>query len=255
MKKLTKGTRKKKTMSSYSEFYGGNLDEKYKYNNILKYKDFQNLNYAEFLISEIHPYVQAWISIEKTEQYKEYVLDFLRSFLSTIKSNRSFVTQKNEHYKNFKQTDKFTSHAPFVQARSTIKLSERVPTVEEMTARLNLAKAAFDANTGEVVYNDNIQNQDEMKKRKIELISGTKNLLKGIYNNTTSSNYQETFKGLPVKYPYAVKTDFATSGIKGIIPDPITLKRVKSNNEVGDGLKNTIKTMMFSDSYNSRMYR
>jgi hypothetical protein len=35
----------KKTVSSYSEFYGGNLDEKYKYNNILKFKEFQNVNF------------------------------------------------------------------------------------------------------------------------------------------------------------------------------------------------------------------
>ncbi len=34
---------KKKNVSSYSEFYGGNLDDKYKYNNILKFKEFQNV--------------------------------------------------------------------------------------------------------------------------------------------------------------------------------------------------------------------
>jgi hypothetical protein len=36
---------KRKIISSYSEFYGGNLDEKYKYNNILKFKDFENVFY------------------------------------------------------------------------------------------------------------------------------------------------------------------------------------------------------------------
>lgn len=44
------------------------------------------------------------------------------------------------------------------------------------------------------VYNDNIKNQEEIKRRKMELINGTKNLLKGIYNNTTSSCYQEIYK-------------------------------------------------------------
>ena len=34
---------RRKVVSSYSEFYGGNLDQKYKYNNILKYKDFENV--------------------------------------------------------------------------------------------------------------------------------------------------------------------------------------------------------------------
>ncbi len=50
------------------------------------------LNYAEILKSEFCQYVQAWVSIEKTEQYKEYVLEFLRSFLATVRANRKFVT-------------------------------------------------------------------------------------------------------------------------------------------------------------------
>ncbi len=36
---------KRKQVSSYTEFYGGNLDDKYKYNNILRYKDFVNVSY------------------------------------------------------------------------------------------------------------------------------------------------------------------------------------------------------------------
>ena len=34
---------KGKNMSSYAEYYGANLDDKYKYNNILKFKDFENV--------------------------------------------------------------------------------------------------------------------------------------------------------------------------------------------------------------------
>jgi hypothetical protein len=37
-------------------------------------------------------YVNAWIVIERTEQYKEYVIDFLRSFACVVRSNRKFVT-------------------------------------------------------------------------------------------------------------------------------------------------------------------
>lgn len=40
----------------------------------------------------MHEYINAWVQIEKTEQYKEYVIDFLRSFCSVIRSNRKFVT-------------------------------------------------------------------------------------------------------------------------------------------------------------------
>lgn len=34
---------KRKLVSSYTDFYGGNVSDKYKYNNILKYKDFENV--------------------------------------------------------------------------------------------------------------------------------------------------------------------------------------------------------------------
>ena len=40
-------------------------------------------------------YITAWLSIEKTEQYKELVLEFLRSFCSTVKVNQ----KHNSHYK------------------------------------------------------------------------------------------------------------------------------------------------------------
>jgi len=244
---------KRKIMSSYSEFYGGNLDQKYKYNNILKFKDFENLNYAEYLKKENHPYIQAWVGIEKEEQYKEYVLDFIRSFTSTCRSNRKFITHNKDTLKNFRQTDKFTSHAPYVQNRSN-KIVERIPTMEEMRARLNLDVNNYNTTKESVedttLYNDSIRNQEEMKKGKMELMNGNKNIIKGIYANTTTSCYQEVFKGLPVKYPYMFKTDFHSSGIKGIAPDPLTIGRLNSNVEINDNLKNTIKTIMFNDNYN-----
>jgi len=34
---------KKKLISSYNEYYGANVDEKYKYNNIFKYKQFDKV--------------------------------------------------------------------------------------------------------------------------------------------------------------------------------------------------------------------
>jgi hypothetical protein len=56
--------------------------------------------------------------------------------------------------------------------------------------------------------------------------------------------YKLYIRGLPVKYPYSFKTDFRSSGIKGIAPDPLTLGRLNSNVEINDNLKNTIKTIM-----------
>jgi hypothetical protein len=36
---------RRKLVSSYSDFYGSTVDDKYKYNNILKYKDFEKVTY------------------------------------------------------------------------------------------------------------------------------------------------------------------------------------------------------------------
>lgn len=46
----------------------------------------------------MYEYINSWVKLEKTEQYKEYVIDFLRSFCSVIRSNRRYVTQ---HKYNF----------------------------------------------------------------------------------------------------------------------------------------------------------
>jgi hypothetical protein len=43
MEEAFKRFQKRKIMSSYSDFYGSNMDERFKYNNILKYKQFENV--------------------------------------------------------------------------------------------------------------------------------------------------------------------------------------------------------------------
>ncbi len=50
MEEAFKRYQKKKMLSNYQEMYGASLDDKYKYNNILKYKDFDHvsLNYSLF---------------------------------------------------------------------------------------------------------------------------------------------------------------------------------------------------------------
>lgn len=197
MNKLTfeeafKRYHKRKNISSYSDFYGGNVDDKYKYNNILKFKEFTNLNYAEMIRSPYHEYIQRWIGLEKSEQYKEWVLDFVRSFLATTRSNRKFVTHHNEMFKDFKRNDKFTVHAPLLPQGT--KVVERIPTLEEMRARLNLDKKEEFKINPDTVYNDSLKNLESIKKMKMELINGKKDLLKGIYQSNPSSIYQEVYK-------------------------------------------------------------
>jgi len=43
----------------------------------------------------MHAYVASWLEIEKSEQYKDLVLRFLRAFCSTVKVNQKDQT----HYK------------------------------------------------------------------------------------------------------------------------------------------------------------
>ena len=84
-----------------------------------------------------------------------------------------------------------------------------------------------------------------MKKRKQELVNGQKNLLKGIYTGNVTSNYQDSYRGLPNKFPSAPYGDYRTSMIKGLIPDKYTMKQVEEQNEISDELKNNVRTMLF----------
>ena len=234
----------KKMQSSYTDFFGGVVDEKFRYNNIFQYKEFAHLNYAEFVKKEYYPYIQNWLSMERTEQYKEYVLDFLRSFLATIRANRKFVTQYREDYQNSKPWDKYKSESAKVERE---KIPTHNPTIEEMQARLELERQAIidkERNAG-IVFNDQIANAEEMKKRKEELVNGNRNLLKGIYVGNMSSNYQESYKGLQNKYPFAVKSDFYTSMVKGIMPYKYTMNYTKEQTEISDELKNNVRNMLF----------
>ncbi len=69
----------------------------------------------------------------------------------------------------------------------------RQPTVEEIRVRLNLDKYK-NVKLEEPKLNDNIENQEEYRRRKEELVRGEKNLLKGIFPNVNTSYYQDSFK-------------------------------------------------------------
>ncbi len=142
--------------------------------------------------SEYYTYISNWVHLEKSEQYKEYILDFLRSFLSTVRANRKFITHNYDVYQDFKRNDKFTSHAPHFLNKHQ-KYEERVPTYEEMRARLNLDAQKF-AESQSKSFSTTENHKEEIEKRKRELTLGTKNLLKGIFPNSTSTVYQEVFK-------------------------------------------------------------
>jgi len=238
MAEAYKRYQKKNIMSNYSEHFGANMDDKFKYNNILKYKDFEHLSYAELIKKEYHSYVKKWVELEQTEQYKELLLDFLRAFMSTVRSNRKFVTLKSEEFKNPKRHDKFTIHAVYGQKGNEVRFEQRQPSLEDLQKKLDTLRK-------KETTEERSNNEDAINRKK-ELIAGAKNILKGIYNNTSTSVYQEMFKGVQPRNRIKFTPDIYSSGIKGVIPCPLVVNRIKENSDINEDLKTKVKTMLFS---------
>lgn len=149
-------------------------------------------------------------------------------------------------YQPFKHSDMYTKHGNF-QPEIKPKMNN-VPTLESMRERLNLdelKKRLGDPTS--ISFNNIAQNSSESKLMKEALIKGSKNILKGIYPSTTNTIYQECFKGSNNTYRLDNKTDFFTSGIKGQIPDPYEMKRMKNNREIHSALKSNVKNMLYKD--------
>ncbi|MCQ2819056.1 MAG: hypothetical protein MJ252_17475 [archaeon] len=53
------------------------------------------------------------------------------------------------------------------------------------------------------------------------------------------------FRGYPNKYTFAVKGDFHTSMVKGIIPDKYTLDRHNEQSYISPELQNNVRNMLF----------
>jgi len=239
MAEAYKRYQKKKIVSSYAEQFGSNMDDKYKYNNILKFKDFEHLNYSEMIKKEFHLYIKKWIEIEQTEQYKELLLEFIRSFTATVRSNRKFVTHNSEEYKNNKRHDLYNVHAIYGQRDNEIRLEPRQVSLEELQAKLKVMRE------NEKSLEEK-PNNEEANNRKKELIAGAKNILKGIYSGATTSVYMENYKGAQPKFHYTFKPDIHSSGVKGVSPDPLVLSRLRQNQDINDNLKDKIRTMLFT---------
>jgi hypothetical protein len=103
-------------------------------------------------------------------------------------------------YTDFNQHDKFTLHAPENQVNKVVVFKERVPTYEEMRARLNLDKdnsnlIKLRPNTSVTVRkNLDYDLQEKTRKQIQEKMRGTKNLLKGVYAAMPVSNYYDNYK-------------------------------------------------------------
>lgn len=77
-----------------------------------------------------------------------------------------------------------------------VKLKERYPTYEEMRAKYNLdSKDKLDLKK-EPVHMRNIgyTSHEETRQRKLELMRGARDLLKGIAPNSITSCYQDVYR-------------------------------------------------------------
>jgi len=70
---------------SFSSSYKSSFvsDHKFLYKNIFQERDLKQTIYANILASDTLEFMSNWLKKENTEEYKNYVLDFLRSFYTT----------------------------------------------------------------------------------------------------------------------------------------------------------------------------
>lgn len=210
------------------------------YKNIFEDRELQHTPYSEFLNSLSIHYIQSWLNREKCEEYKEMVLEFLRSFYSTVKSNGKFRTVTKDSYNAYKRHENFTQDPFFSDGKNPQII--QYPTVDELRKILKIDELKEKiANIPPIVFNDNLENMEFIEKKKQELVRGKKNLLKGIYGSTTTTVYQECFKGHPEKFKFYFKPDIFTSGVKGKIPDPYMSLRMEKSTTINDELSKKVK--------------
>lgn len=77
-----------------------------------------------------------------------------------------------------------------------MKLKERYPTYEEMRAKLNLNSKEKSDLKKEPIQMRNIgyTSQEETRQRKLELMRGARDLLKGIAPTSITSCYQDVYR-------------------------------------------------------------
>ena len=112
----------------------------------------------------------------------------------------------SDEYVQYKNCDKFTNHGPNYCNGNNMKLKERYPTFEEMRAKLNLK--AIDGENGKlepiVFRNIGYVSQQETRQRKLDLMRGAKDLIKGIPPTSLTSNYQEIYKYFNILFCFII---------------------------------------------------
>lgn len=129
--------------STYIDDFCHTVDPKFKYNNILKFKKFElvsyvkfQLNYAETIKDVYTEYITKWGLLEQTEQYKELVLDFVRSFYSTCISNIPNHSVYTKDYVKSRKGDFYNKHGTFITDNKSKPL--KILTTEELREKLGI---------------------------------------------------------------------------------------------------------------------
>lgn len=145
--------------------------------------------------------------------------------------------------------DFYNKHGTFITDNKSKPL--KILTTEELREKLGIdeMKKRLESKPP-IIYNDNIKEFQEIERKKKELINGQKNLLKGIYPDTISTVYKESFKLRKNNLnTWENKPDFYTSGVKGKIPDPYEEKRSLGIRTINSALKGKVKNLLFNHYY------
>ena len=107
------------------------------------------------------------INEKYSDESKLSITEQIENEKQNLETKKLQIEQKGIKYDSFENKKVIPTHNP---------------TIEEMQERLALEKQAIieKEKASGIVYNDQIQNQEEIKKRKMELMNGNKNMLKGI---------------------------------------------------------------------------
>ena len=118
-----------KDNSTYKTHFSGGSNFIYK--NIFSERDISKLNYSEVLKPQAVTYISSWLNKESVEKYKDHVLDFLRSFFSTVQNNKTFLTSNKYMYKVYQKHEKYTIDRTFGNEPKTSKIVPNI-TVEDL---------------------------------------------------------------------------------------------------------------------------
>ena len=113
-------------------------NQRFLYKNIFQERDIGETSYSEPLTPIVTQYIRNWLRNETCEYYKDQVLEFLRGFYSTVKSNKVYTTVKQFEYPAYKRYENF-SKKQFFEGQKNYNKNPAPLTVEEVRKILKIS--------------------------------------------------------------------------------------------------------------------